>query len=528
MPRRGILGAANEVQPRPQFVSTADRPSNYVRNAAANWMAFLFVAVVTFFLSPFIVHHLGDTAYGVWALLAALVGYLGLLDFGVRGAVTRYVAHHHAANDSESCSSIVSAGLAMYGMLGSLVIVIAVVIAYLSPFLFNIPEAYVDDTRIVLIVGGVTMAVTMLGAVFGGIIAGLQRFDISSGIEVAVTTIRAAAIVTALSQGYGLVSLATIHLAGSLLSGLTAWVIARRLYPDLRIRFRVPLRAHMRTILSFSVYLSAIHVFGVLIYYTDVVVISVFLPISVVTFYAIAGNLCDNARQVAMALSALVTPRVSALTSTGSKAVGGEILGVARAATLVTAPIAAIFLIRGESFINLWMGPEYGPASGEVLRILAFVTLLSGARSVAVASIIGANKHRALVPAYAAEALCNLVLSVLLVRPMGLVGVALAALIPSLIVSLGYLPSCLARSTGTRVGLFYKNGWLLPMLACVPFALLNALLEQYLPAANLAIFFLQILLTLPLVAAGAAVLCLAPEERMQIGLALRKLIARAT
>lgn len=508
-------------------MTTTDRPSNHARNAAANWIAFLFVAGVSFFLSPFVVRHLGDTAYGVWTLLAALVGYLGLLDFGVRGTVTRYVAHHHAVNDSESCSSIVSAGLAMYGLLGSVAILIAGLVAYLSPFLFNIPEAYIDDTRIVLVVGGITMAVTLLGAVFGGVIAGLQRFVIGSGIEIAVTTVRTIAIVIALLQGYGLVSLAVVHLAGSVINGLMAWAIARRLYPDLRIRFRGPLRAHMRTILSFSVFLSAVHIFGVLIYYTDVLVISVFLPVSLVTFYAIAGNLSDYARQVALSISTLMTPRVSALASTGSKGIGEEILGVARVATLVTAPIAAIFLIRGESFINLWMGPEYGPASGEVLRILAFTTLLTGARSIAVAAIIGVNKHRALIPALGIEAVSNVVLSILLVRPLGLMGVAMGTLIPSLIVSLGYLPYCLAKSTNTPAGLFYRNSWLLPMLACLPFALLNMLLEKYLPAGNLAIFFLQVLLTLPLVAAGAAVLCLTPAEKRQVGTAIRKVISMA-
>jgi O-antigen/teichoic acid export membrane protein len=486
-----------------------------------------FVAGVSFFLSPFVVHHLGDTGYGVWNLLAALVGYLGLLDFGVRGAVTRYVAHHHAADDAESCSSIVSAGLALYGLLGSLAILTAAVIAYLSPFLFNIPEAYVDDTRIVLVVGGVTMAVTLLGAVFGGVIAGLQRFDVTSGIEIAVTAIRTTAIVIALSEGYGLVSLAVIHLAASFLNGLAGWVIARRLYRDLHIRLRIPLWMHTRTILSFSVLLSAIHIFGVLIYYADVVVISVFLPVSLVTFYAIAGNLCDYARQVASSLSTLMTPRVSALASTGSKGMGQEIVSVARVATLITAPIAAIFVIRGESFINLWMGPEYGPASGEVLRILAFITLLSGARSVAVASIIGVNKHRALIPALGAEAACNLALSILLVQPFGLAGVAMGGLIPSLAVSLGYLPYCLARSTNVPAVFFYRNGWLVPILACVPFALTNALLEMHFPAGSLAVFFLQIFLSLPLVAAGAAALCLTPPERMHLGGALRKLLAVA-
>jgi O-antigen/teichoic acid export membrane protein len=508
-------------------MSYTDRPSNYARNVAANWIAFLFVAGVSFFLSPFVVHHLGNTAYGVWTLLTALVGYLGLLDFGVRGAVTRYVAHHHAANDSASCSSIVSAGLVMYGLLGSLAILIAGVVAYLSPFLFNIPGEYIGDTRIVLVVGGITMAVTLLGAVFGGVIAGLERFDIGSGIEIAVTTVRTVAIVIALSQGYGLVSLALIYLAGSAFSGLTAMVIARRLYPELHLRFRVPLRAHMRTILSFSVFLSAIHVFGILIYYSDVLVISVFLPVSLVTFYAIAGNLCDYARQVAASISTLMTPRVSAMASAGSAGIGEEILGIARVATLVTAPIAFVFWIRGESFINLWMGPEYGPASGEVLRILAFVTLLGGARTVATASIIGMNKHRLLIPLYGGEALGNLALSVILIGPYGLVGVALGTLIPSMIVNLGFIPRYLARTTGVSATLFYRNCWLLPLLACLPFALANLLLEQYLPAGNLAVLFLQIFLTLPLVTAGAAALCLTPAEKKQVGSVIRKVVTMA-
>ena len=507
-------------------MNTTKRPG-ISRNLAAYWLAFLFTAGVGFLLSPFVVHHLGSTAYGVWTLLVALVGYLGLLDFGIRGSVTRYVAHHHAGGDNEGCSSIVSAGLVMFGLLGILAIFLSGVFSFLSPFLFNIPESLVQDTRIVLVVGGVTMAVTLVGAVFGGVVAGLQRFDISSGIEILVTAIRTAAVVLALLEGYGLVTLALIHLAASLSSGLASWAAARKLYPELRIRFRFPLIPHMRTILSFSLFLSAIHVFGVVIYYSDALVIAVFLPVSAVTFFAIASNLCDYARQVSSALSMLMTPRVSALVAVGSNGVGEEILGAARLATLITAPIAATFWMRGESFINLWMGTDYGPASGEVLRILAFVVLLGGARSVATASIIGVNRHRTLIPAFASEAACNLALSATLVGTLGLAGVALGTLIPSVLVSLGYFPRCLSKATGVPANLFYLKAWLLPTAACVPFVLANFLLEYFLPAKNLLVFFVQVISTLPLVAVGAMVLCLSPAEKEQVGAAIGKLTAMA-
>ena len=68
----------------------------YTRNLAINWFSLIAGLVVMFFLSPFVVHSLGNNAYGIWVLLGSLVGYLGLLDLGVRAAVTRFIARFHA------------------------------------------------------------------------------------------------------------------------------------------------------------------------------------------------------------------------------------------------------------------------------------------------------------------------------------------------------------------------------------------------------------------------------------------------
>lgn len=507
-------------------VNKSIRPSRFFRNAIANWIAFLFVAIVSFFLSPYVVHHLGGTAYGVWSLLVALIGYLGLLDFGVRGAVTRYVAHHHAIGEDEKCSSIVSAALVLFGILGILAILLSGGFAYLSPFLFNIPATLVEDSRIVLLLGGLTIATTLIGAVFAGVVTGLERFDVSSGVEILVTAIRTVAVILALQGGYGLVMLGVIHLVASVLYGAAAWLTVRRIYPELRFRSNIALMPHVKTIVSFSAFLSLIHVFGLFIYYSNALVIAAFLPIAAVTYYAIAGNLIDYASKVAGALSKMMTPRVSAMNSMGVASVGDEVISAARIATLATAPIAATFWLRGESFVNLWMGNEYGPVSGELLRTLALVVLLGGARSVAIASIIGMNKHRTLIPALALEAICNVALSVVLVTPLGLFGVALGVLLPNVLVSLSLIPGCLARATGISTAQFIRQALVLPALACVPFALASKFLEQYYPAANLATFFIQVSAILIFVPASAWFLCLTPFEKDQAKIAIGKLQGR--
>ena len=492
-------------------------------NAIANTAAFVFAAVVGFFLSPYMVTHLGATRYGVWSLIAGMVGYLGLLDLGIRQAVSRFTARHHAAGDHAESSRIVSAALKLFGLFGILAIALSAVLAWLAPRIFNIPPELAEDARIIIVLGGSSIAVALVGGVFGGIVTGLERFDVQCGLDVFVTTARTAAIVLALHHGYGLVALACIQLAATLLECLVYGAVALRLYRDLRIRLWDTLGAHIRTILSFGSSLTLLYLVSKIIYYSDTAVIGAFLAIENVTFFVIAGSLCVYARELTNTLAAVMTPRVSVLTSLGGH-VGGLILSVAKSTTLVSASIAITFALRGDSFIALWMGPAYGPISGEVLQVLAVVVWLHASRAVTIFSLTGMAKQHVILPGVVIEGIANLALSLALVHRFGIVGVALGTLIPSVLVGLGYFPRQLSGATGIPVSLIYREALVLPTLACIPFAIVTEMTERLLPAGNLAFFFLQVLVALPLVPLTAWFVCLSSPQKEQARSMMRMLV----
>lgn len=496
------------------------RSSRFTRNAIANWLGFLFTAVVGFFLSPFVVEHLGATRYGVWSLIAGLVGYLGLLDLGIRQAVNRYTAHHRATGTHEESSNIVSAALRLFGFLGALALLVAAALAFLAPDLFNIPGDLVDDARAIILIGGATVAVTLVGGVFGGVVTGVERFDVQCGLDILVTTARATAIVVALKGGHALVALALIQLMSAALNCLVYWIAARRLYRELRIRLGGALGRHIRTIIAFSASLSVLYALGLVISYSDVLIVGAFLPIEAVTYFAIAGALATYAKELTRSLAYLMTPRVGALTSTGHDQIGELVVKVAGVATLVSTPIAVTFLVRGASFIDLWMGPAYGPLSGPVLQLLAALVWLEASRTVIGHSLTGMAKQHTVIPGVAVEAAAKITLSLLLVGPLGIAGVALGTLIPGVIVSLGYFPRSLTKATGVTFRRFCRDAIFLPTAACIPFGLATLALERYAPATNLAIFFLQTFLVLPLVLVIAWFVCLSPEERGALGSAI--------
>src|SRR5687768_12762552 len=61
-----------------------------IRNIVVSLLSFLTNIVIAFFLSPFILRSLGDDRYGIWAVFGEMLTYYGLLDFGVRGALSFY------------------------------------------------------------------------------------------------------------------------------------------------------------------------------------------------------------------------------------------------------------------------------------------------------------------------------------------------------------------------------------------------------------------------------------------------------
>jgi peptidoglycan biosynthesis protein MviN/MurJ (putative lipid II flippase) len=127
--------------------------------------------------------------------------------------------------------------------------------------------------------------------------------------------------------------------------------------------------------------------------------------------------------------------------------------------------------------------------------------------------MMGINRHRGLIPIFIVDAVCNVVLSVLLVPRFGVVGSALGTVIPQLVVTLLIGPWYVRRELGVPLTSFWMHSHVRPMLAIVPFALVSYYVEHFWPAPNLVVYFTQIALTLPFAALGGWVVGLTPAER---------------
>jgi O-antigen/teichoic acid export membrane protein len=495
-------------------VRSGGRLPQLLQNVLSNWSGVSINMAIAFFLSPFVIHHLGASAYGVWVLIVSITGYLGLLDLGVRGTVTYYVAKLHAQSKHEEASRLVSSALLIFSSLGAVAFAVALIVAPFASRLLHIPDDLKPHFPLLLMIAGASVAATLIAGVFGATVFGLQRFDLLNSIEIGGGLLRASAIVLSLKYGKGLIALAIIQLVSSVGTGVLYFFTSSVLYPQLKIRYRLSDRTNARLIVSFGSYLFLLNISGYVILNTDSLVISSFLPVSMVAFFGIAANLITNSRQLLSGISSTVSPFASALEAQGNlEKIRRVALSGPRYVTMLMLPIVLTFVFRGRTFISLWIGSDYAGLSGTVLQILCIALFFGAANQIATSMTVGINKHRPVVKVAIAEALVNLALSIALVRVIGIYGVAWGTAIPSVLTSLLFWPRYLHRIFGVGSFEYILSTWLRPAATAVPFAIVTILVDHHWHPPNVWFFFLQVALTLPVSLVASWFGCLSSSER---------------
>ena len=261
-----------------------------IKNVTATWLGLAVHALVGFFLSPFILHRLGDSAFSVWILVFALTGYFGLLDFGIRSAVVKYTAKLSALHDSDQLSRNLSTSLAFYGFIAIVVILMtAIGAAYLHLF-FKIPPGLIHTARILFLLSGVSVAFAFPLTVFAGILEGLQKFSSLQLSQIGVSLLRAVVIVIALMCGGGLLTIGIITVATSLLSYLIFMWMAMTVLPTRLEWANVDIRT-FRTMAGYGLFAFAILAAEKLRFQCDAAVIGALLSASAITMFSIGSKL---------------------------------------------------------------------------------------------------------------------------------------------------------------------------------------------------------------------------------------------
>ena len=408
-------------------------------NALSNYIAKLLSLGAWVLLTRFILQHLGANLFGLWVLVGSVTAYGSLFDFGIAAAITKYVAEFRARREAELARSLIATALCLYTGLGLAVVLLSAVIAPLFPRLFGIAP-YQQATAVWLVLlSGIGVGLSIPCAAPAAVLRGLQRFDIINMLSIVGTLLSAAATVAMLFAGGGVVGLAIVGLSVTVLMQIPAIWCIQRLAPDMPLGWRGANARLVRTVATFSSWLFLMHLGGQLETKTDEIVIGRFLPLSSVTPYNIARRVSALPLALTEQFLSLLLPLASSMHAENDHTRIRSLYIVSTRLTLAMfIPIGLSLVVLAKPILALWVGEAYS-AYSHLVFILTLASLIDVSLWPAGLVVQGMARHKPAALLALAAGFSNLAASVVLIRLLGLTGVALGTLIPTTVFCLAFV-----------------------------------------------------------------------------------------
>ncbi len=349
-------------------------------NTGWNLFGFCAPMVVAFVSIPLFIVGLGAERFGALTLVWMLVGYFGILDFGMGRAMTKMTAEYLGLGRGGELPRIFWTALGMMtlcGLAGAILLAIgSEALAYRA---LNIPEALREETRnaFLIVCLGLPFTVAVTGLI--GILETHQRFRLINLIRIPLGMATYAAPLAVLAYTRSLTWVVAVLIAVRIVEFAIFLGCCLSLIPVLRTQVRWD-RAMVKPLLTFGGWMTVSNVTLPLMIHIDRFIVGVARTLSEVAYYANPAEIVVKMLILPRALvSALFPPMTMHLARKSAEA--DALFGRAvKLLLLVLFPATLGLYTLAPEFLQLWLGDDFARYGAGVLRLLTagiFVYALS-------------------------------------------------------------------------------------------------------------------------------------------------------
>jgi O-antigen/teichoic acid export membrane protein len=448
-----------------------------LQGSASNLLRVFLSMLVSLVLPPFLVHRMSTAEYGAWVLILQFGAYVNFLDLGLSTAISKFVAEHDATGDLEAGRRLVSTAFTALCAVSALALAaLGAVIWYLPQLFHQMPAALIPEARWAMLAVGMSTSLALPLSVFASIFSGLQRYGFPTALYTTTRVGSAVALIIIVLLHGSLVGMAVTIALFNILTGLLQvygwWHLLRERISFTPFQFD---RIAGRQLAEYCGVLSIWTLGNIFISGLDTAIVARY-DFAHTAFYAVAGSATNF---MLMLVGNLMSPLLPALSTAqlhrGPEEMGRLVIKTTRYGALLLCALGAPIVVGAYPLLTAWVGRDYAAKGALFLRLLIVGNVIRQLAGPYTLTLIAMGKQRLATASPMAEALVNLIASVVLAKRMGAVGVALGTVIGALVgfvlhillsMSLTWPVARIPRSK------FLIEGLLRPMLCLAPLILL--------------------------------------------------------
>jgi len=430
-----------------------------LKNTITNYGVLIWRMISSIILVRIMFLGLGEDLYGFWALLWAIFGYSLLLDFGFGQSIQKYTAEANVTGDTKKYNRLISTVVCSYLIMTSAIILATISLAPFIQNIFSLSETTdLQYYKLTFLVLGIGVAMVFPTGVFPEILVGLKRTDLKNYVMLFNITVNFIGIYLIFKFGYSILSLAIFTSVINFTTNIAMAFIVYKKIPGFHLSLKYFKIDNIKEILGFSAFAYLITFANMIIFRTDRLVLGVMCGVGAVAIYQVGTRVSEIMEKLTTQFQDTLAPIAASLhKQQDHERIKWILLKSNRIVGFISTAAFLIFYILIDSILMVWLKVD-NPDTVAIARIMLISVFVSVTfRSASIKFLLMCNKHRLLAYTAIAEAVANIVLSVWLIKEIGVVGVAYGTLIPNVIISIFIIFPAASKLSKISVYTYFKK-----------------------------------------------------------------------
>lgn len=378
---------------------------------------------------------LGQSEYGLYNLVASVVAYLGILNFGFGSAYMRYYSKYKVIEDKENIAKLNGMFLIIFSVMGLITVIAGTILAFNPGFIFgdklNSTELYKSKILVLILVAN--LAISFPDIVFTSHISANEKFIFQKLLQLLKIISQPFFVLPLLLMGYGSVGMVV---AATFLNIIIEFLNVRYCFKNLRMKFnfhKFDLKL-LREMTIFSSYVFINLLIDHINWNVDKFILGRFHGTVSVAVYGLAAQLNMYYMSISTTITSVFIPRVHKLvgTSNYNNALTELFIRIGRVQFILLSLISTGLIFFGRPFIVMWAGRDYSD-SYQIVLILMIPFTIDLIQNISIEIQRAKNMHKFRSWIFLFIAIANLIISIPLAKKYGGVGAATGTAISLLI-----------------------------------------------------------------------------------------------
>lgn len=326
--------------------------------------------------TPFMLRMMGQEEYGLYSLVASVVSYLTILDFGFGNAIVRYTAKYRTEKRDNELPAIYGTFTMLYGIIGVVAFVLGCVMFFNIARMFEgtLTEEELYKMRIMMGLLVMNVVFTFAMSIWRNIPVAYERFIFSKSINLARMLLNPLVMVVLLCLGYKAVALVVvITLFNVVTLCADAWYCKSKL--KVSIRFARFHGDFVREVGSYSFWIFLGVIVERIYWSSGQFILGMNVGSAVVAVFAIAVQLAYVYMGLGSFLWSMMLPKVTKMViEDNDQAISDLFVRSCRLQYILLLFVIVVFAVFGRSFVLLWAGEGYEHAYP--ITLIFFAVLL--------------------------------------------------------------------------------------------------------------------------------------------------------